>query len=91
MGLHDDEFINDKLALANLNLRYHFFTRSFFNVRLDIGAIWGYNPGLNLPDDLCVGAGAGPSFDTPLGPLELFWGIAEEGYTNFYFNWGYDF
>jgi outer membrane translocation and assembly module TamA len=59
--------------------------------RLDVGAVWENSDEIHLFEDLRVAAGGGPSFDTPLGPLELIWGITEDNYTNFYFNWGYDF
>jgi NTE family protein len=91
MGLHDDEFLGDKLILGNLDCRVRFFSRSYMNFRLDVGGVWEDGDDVRLIDDLRVGTGAGPSFDTPLGPLELMWGIAEDDLTNFYFNWGYDF
>lgn len=91
MGLHDDEFLGDKIILGNLDCRVRFFTRSYLSFRLAVGAVWEDPEEIHLFEDLRVAAGGGPSFDTPLGPLELMWGITENDYTNFYFNWGYDF
>ncbi len=91
VGLHDDEFLGDKLVLSNLDILFRFFSRSYLEVRFDLGAIWEHNQEINLIEDMRVAAGIGPTFDTPLGPLELLWGITEDDYTNFYFNWGYDF
>jgi len=91
MGLHDDEFLGDKIVLANLYCRFQFFTRSYLNLRLDVGTVWEDGQNIHFVDHLRVAIGGGPSFDTPLGPLELFWGVTEDDYTNFYFNWGYDF
>jgi len=91
MGLHDDEFLGDKILLGNLDCRVRFFSRSYFNLRFDIGAVWADTAEIQLVEDLRVAVGGGPSFDTPLGPLELMWGITEDDITNFYFNWGYDF
>jgi len=91
MGLHDDEFLGDKIILGNFGCRYRFFSRSYLTFRLDVGATWEHHRKLNKLKDLRVGVGGGPSFDTPLGPLELLWAITEDDYSNFYFNWGYDF
>ena len=90
-GLHDDEFLGDQLFLANLHGRFRYFPRCYFDLRVDAGMVWGFRQQINFPRDLRFGVGGGPSFDTPLGPLEVYLGITEDDYTTFYFNWGYDF
>ena len=90
-GLHDDEFLGDRILLGNFDFRFRFSQRCYLNLRIDAGTVWGWRQRIDLPGDLRLGVGGGPSFDTPLGPLELYWGKSEGRYSNFYFNWGYDF
>ena len=91
MGLHDDEFLGDKLVLGSFTGRYRFFTRSYFGARLDVGTVWDHNADIDFVKDLRIGVGGGLMFDTPLGPLLIMVGIAEDDYSEFYFSWGYDF
>jgi hemolysin activation/secretion protein len=91
MGLNDDEFLGDKLVLTSFSGRYQFYTRSYLGARLDIGTVWDHNAFIDFIRDLRIGFGGGLMFDTPLGPLLIMGGIAEDDYSKLYFSWGYDF
>ncbi len=91
LGLNNDEFLGDNIVLSNIGARYRFFTRSYLRVRLDVGGVWEDDAAISFPELLTVGIGGGLSFDTPLGPLDLLGGVTDEDYTQFYFNWGYEF
>lgn len=90
-GLAEDELLGDRLIAGSLTARYQFYAISYATARLDIGNAWSKGADINFWEEVRAGAGAGLLFDTPLGPLEVLWGLADRGSTKFYFSWGYDF
>jgi NTE family protein len=91
MGLADDELLGDRLAAVSFGGRFRFYTISFLTGRIDIGNAWTKGSEINFWQELRAGIGGGLLFDTPLGPLDILYGLADKGYTKFYFSWGYDF
>ena len=91
MGLSEDELLGDRLISGTLGARYGIYPISYATARLDVGNAWSKGADINFWKEVRAGIGAGFLFDTPLGPLSLLWGLADRGYTKFYFSWGYDF
>ncbi len=91
MGLADDELLGDRLAAISLGGRFRFYTRSYLSGRIDLGNAWTKDSQINFWQELHAGIGGGFRFDTPLGPLDILYGLADHGNPKFYFSWGYDF
>ena len=91
MGLADDELLGDRLAAMSIGGRFRFYTMSYLIGRFDLGNAWTKGSDINFWRELRAGIGSGFRFETPLGPLDILYGLADHGNPRFYFSWGYDF
>ncbi len=89
-GLFAQELRGDKMFLGNLGLRFRFFHELYWTLRYDTGNIWSEFESIKLKE-LKHAFGTSLALDTPLGPLEIAYGIATDEWDKFYFKFGYDF
>jgi len=89
-GLFDEEFKGDKMFLGSLGLRFRFFRRLYWTLRYDMGEVWSKLESIKLKN-LKHAFGSSLALDTPLGPLELSYGVATNKWDKFYFKLGFDF
>ncbi len=89
-GLYAEELRGDKMFLGNLGLRFRFFHELYWTLRYDMGNVWSEFESIKLKE-LKHAFGTSLALDTPLGPLEVAYGIATDEWGKFYFNFGYDF
>jgi NTE family protein len=97
-GLFAEELRGDKMFLGNLGLRFRFFHRLYWTLRYDMGNVWSKLESIKLKE-LKHAIGSSLTLDTPLGPLEVAYGIATppsagfstDEWDKFYFRFGYDF
>jgi NTE family protein len=89
-GLFSEELKGDKVFLGNLGLRFRMFKRLYLTMRYDTGNVWARLESIKLKE-LKHGFGSSLAFDTPLGPLEVSYGVATDEWDKFYFKAGFDF
>ncbi len=89
-GLFAEELRGDKMFLGNLGLRFRFFHELYWTLRYDMGNVWSEFESIKLKE-LKYAFGTILALDTPLGPLEVAYGIATDEWDKFYFRFGYDF
>lgn len=89
-GLFSEELIGDKVFVGNLGLRFRLFKRLYFTMRYDMGKVWSRLESIKLKE-LKHGFGGSLALDTPLGPVELAYGVATDEWDKFYFKAGFDF
>jgi NTE family protein len=89
-GLFSEELKGDKVFVGNLGLRFRLFRRLYFSMRYDMGNVWARLESIKLKE-LKHGFGSSLAFDTPLGPLEVAYGVATDEWDKFYFKAGFDF
>jgi len=89
-GLFAEELRGDKMFLGNLGLRFRFFHTLYWTLRYDMGNVWSKVESIKLKN-LKHAFGSSLALKTPLGPLEVGYGIATDEWDRFYFRFGYDF
>jgi NTE family protein len=89
-GLFAEELRGDKMFLGNLGLRFRFFRELYWTLRYDMGNVWSEFESIKFKE-LKHAFGTSLALDTPLGPLEVAYGIATDEWDKFYFEFGYDF
>jgi NTE family protein len=89
-GLFSEELKGDKVFLGNLGLRLRMFKRLYLTMRYDMGNVWARLESIKLKE-LKHGFGSSLALDTPLGPLEVAYGVATDEWDKFYFKAGFDF
>jgi len=89
-GYRTEELIGDKMILGNLELRYRLPYRFYFYTRYDVGEVYPSADQIKLKN-LRHGIGFALSFDSPLGPISVGYGLAEKDHDRIYFSAGLDF
>ncbi len=79
------EFSGDKVLLGTLELRFPFGKKISGVVFVDSAEIWDEGP---ESPEVKTGWGFGARIVTPIGPLQLDWGVRETGEGKFYFGIG---
>jgi outer membrane protein insertion porin family len=89
LGLHEDEFLGDKMVLGNLEMRYRLLDRVYLMAAYNGGNIWDQLERVRL-SKLRHGGGIGIGIRTPLGPIEGWYGRTSKGLGAFYLHVGHD-
>ena len=89
IGLHDDEFLGDKLLLGNIDLRFKIINRLYLSGCYNAGNIWNKLDRVRL-SRLRYSAGLGLGVKTPIGPIESWYGRTSTGLDALYLKVGYD-
>jgi NTE family protein len=96
-GLYSEELKGDKMLLGSLGLRFKFFRRWYWTLRYDTGKVWTTLESIKLKK-LIHAFGSSLAVDTPIGPVELAYGVATvpsspkaKEWDKFYFRLGFDF
>ncbi|MBN1211181.1 MAG: patatin-like phospholipase family protein [candidate division Zixibacteria bacterium] len=89
-GFRTHELSGDKIFLLNQELRFKLPFRFYFTLRYDIGDIYTSSDEIRL-EDLYHGFGVSIAFDSPIGPFDFGYGIADTDDDRFYFNAGFAF
>jgi NTE family protein len=96
-GLYSEELKGDKMLLGSLGLRFKFFRRWYWTLRYDTGKVWTTLESIKLKK-LIHAFGSSLAVDTPIGPVELAYGVATvpsspkaKEWDKFYFKLGFDF
>ncbi len=84
-GYDLNEFSGNKMLLGTVELRLPFSKNMSVLIFVDGAQIWDEDS--RIPDDR-TGWGFGMRISTPIGPLQLDWGIRETGEGKFYFGIG---
>ncbi|MDD3000777.1 MAG: BamA/TamA family outer membrane protein [Candidatus Riflebacteria bacterium] len=92
-GYEEREFLGTKIYYVNLELRFNFAKNFDFVTFYDIGSAWGTAYDLtNISKDQKRGAGIGFRLQTPLGPVAIDYGKADDRSSgNTYINFGSSF
>lgn len=96
MGYLSHELFNRNLIIGHLNYRMRLdalhprWDRTYAHLFLDFGNSLFFREDRDIfPEKARIGGGgAGFSFETPLGPLTLAWGVNDEDQKRGYFTWG---
>ena len=96
-GLFSEELKGDKMLLGSLGLRFKFFRRWYWTLRYDTGKVWTTLESIKLKK-LIHAFGSSLAVDTPVGPVELAYGVATvpvnpkaAEWDKFYFSLGFNF
>jgi outer membrane protein assembly factor BamA len=93
-GLREHELIGRHFILMSLEYRYRFPTKFIFDTylspRIDFGAVWRDRDDVNYKR-FTRGLGIAVAWDTPLGPMLLAVGKAQNRSRRAYFSLGYRF
>jgi len=89
-GYRDDQFRGAYLLRGSLMVRTLILSRVYADIRYDTGGLWQKRREFRW-DDLRHGFGAGIGLDTPLGPLQVFYGSASFGARRTYVSLGHRF
>jgi outer membrane translocation and assembly module TamA len=89
-GLFSEELVGEKVFVGSLGLRFRIFRRLYWTVRYDVGRVWSRLESIKFKN-LKHGFGSSLALDTPLGPLEVAYGVATDEWDKFYFKFGYGF
>lgn len=84
------EFSGDNMLLFNVEYRVPLSTNFQGVLFIDYGSAWEYGGSIDL-DSFKLGKGIGVRVDTPLGPIRLDYGIAEDRHGSLYFSIGHTF
>ncbi len=79
------EFSGDKVLLGTMELRFPLSKNMTGVIFVDSAEIWNEDP---YVPEVRTGWGFGARITTPIGPLQLDWGIRETGEGKFYFGIG---
>jgi outer membrane protein assembly factor BamA len=89
LGLHQDEYLGDKMVLGSLELRQKIGDRFYILTRYNMGNVWNNLERVRL-SRLVHGGGIGVGLKTPVGPLETWYGRTNKGLDLFYLDLGYN-
>ncbi|HBC47417.1 MAG TPA: hypothetical protein DCZ43_10255, partial [candidate division Zixibacteria bacterium] len=89
LGLHQDEYLGDKMVLGSLELRQRIGNRYYVLTRYNAGNVWENLERVRL-SRLVHGGGVGVGIKTPVGPLEAWYGRTNKGLDLFYLDLGYN-
>ncbi len=86
-GFHTDELFGDKMVLANFELRHNLPYDFYLTARFDAGEVYASVDQIKL-GHLRQGFGFSAAYDSPLGPVDLGYGKAENHPGRWYVNIG---
>jgi NTE family protein len=89
-GFHHDALEGDKMFVANIGLEYRLPYRFYLRGRYDFGNVWTTLEEIAFRN-LRHAVGGELSYDSPLGPISLSYGRAENTFDRFYLNVGFEF
>jgi len=89
-GYRTDELVNDKMVLANFDLRYRLPYRFYVTGRYDAGEVYSAVEQIKL-GKLRHGYGFSLAYDSPIGPIDIGYGKAEHHPERYYVNIGLAF
>lgn len=89
-GFRTYQLVGDKVFLFNQELRVKLPLRLYFYGRYDIGEVYQSADQIKLRN-LRHGVGLSLAFDSPIGPFEFGYGIADSDVDRFYFSAGFEF
>ncbi|MEW6051290.1 MAG: patatin-like phospholipase family protein [Candidatus Zixiibacteriota bacterium] len=89
-GYRTDRLSGDKMILVNQELRLALPLRFYATAQYDLGEVYTITDDIKLRN-LRHGLGVSLAFDSPLGPVELGYGRAENESDRLYFSAGLDF
>ncbi len=89
-GFRTDQLYGDKLFVLTNELRLKLPLRLYLTARLDMGEVYTATDQVKLRN-LRHGASLFLALDSPLGPFEFGYGIADNNQDRFYLNLGYGF
>ncbi len=89
-GLRTFQLSGDKMLLMSHELRIKLPLWLYFSIRYDLGNTFISTDDIKIKD-LRHAVGAFLSLDSPLGPFEIGYGMAEDNYNRLYVRFGYEF
>jgi len=89
-GYNTDEITGDKMVLGNLEFRFKLPWRFYLTARYDMGQVYTSIDAIKL-SNLRWGTGVSLAYDSPLGPIDLGYGITEDNLDRVYFSVGLNF
>jgi NTE family protein len=90
VGFRTHQLSGDKVFVLSNELRVKLPLRLYLTGRYDIGEVYTATDQIKLRN-LRHGVGIFLALDSPIGPLEFGYGIADTDEERFYFNVGYSF
>ena len=89
-GYREDQFRGAYLLRGSLMVRTLIVSRVYADIRYDTGGLWQQRRDFRW-DDLRHGIGVGIGLDTPVGPLQVYYGSASFGARRTYVSLGHRF
>jgi NTE family protein len=89
-GFRQGELLGNKLFLLNSGYRMKLVPKFYFGVRYDVGNVWEHELQIKWKTTKHA-VGVNLALDTPLGPITLTYGRANEGQERAYFSAGFRF
>jgi NTE family protein len=89
-GFRQGELLGNKLFLLNLGYRMELVRKFYFGTRYDVGNVWEHELQIKWRTTKHA-IGVGLALDSPLGPVTLTYGRANEGQERAYFSAGFRF
>jgi outer membrane protein assembly factor BamA len=89
-GFRTDQLSGDKTMTMSHELRYKLPLRMYLSLRYDIGEVYTSADDIRL-SGLRHGFGLTAALDSPIGPMEFGYGVADEGFERYYVNIGLAF
>ncbi len=89
-GLRTDQLAGDKIMTMSHELRCKLPLRLYLLLRYDIGEVFTSTDNIRL-SGLRHGFGVTAALDSPIGPIEFGYGVADEGLELYYVNVGLSF
>ncbi|MDH3890303.1 MAG: BamA/TamA family outer membrane protein [candidate division Zixibacteria bacterium] len=89
-GFRTDQLSGDKIMTMSHELRCKLPLRLYLSARYDIGEVYASADDIRL-SGLRHGFGVTAALDSPIGPLEFGYGVADEGFERYYVNIGLAF
>ncbi len=89
-GMRTHRLNGDKMILMNHEIRFKLPLWLYLSLRYDLGDVFAGADEIKL-GELRHGGGVFLSWDFPLGPLEIGYGIAEDDFNRLYLRFGFEF
>lgn len=89
-GFRQGELLGNKLFLLNLGYRMELVRKFYFGARYDVGNVWEHELQIKWRTTKHA-IGVSLALESPLGPLTLTYGRANEGQERAYFSAGFQF
>lgn len=89
-GFRTDQLSGDKIMTMSHELRWKLPLRMYLSLRYDLGEVYTSADDIRL-SGLRHGIGLTAAMDSPIGPVEFGYGVADEGFERYYVNIGLAF